>query len=197
MKMDEAWWSDRYKTGYTEWDAGGITTPLKEYFLQLHRKDLAILIPGCGNSHEAEFLVNQGFTNVTVLDISSVLCETLEKKFSSHPGKHLQVVCADFFTHAGAYDLIVEQTFFCALDPGLRPNYVEQVFKLLKPEGKLVGVLFDADFNEGPPFGGNKNLYTDLFKDLFRIRVMERCYNSIKPRMERELFINLQKRSIH
>src|SRR5688572_18161159 len=122
MKMDEAWWSDRYKTGSTEWDAGEITTPLKEYFLQLKRKDLAILIPGCGNSHEAEFLLKQGFTNITVLDISTVLCEAVESKFSSYLGKGLQVVCADFFAHAGAYDLIIEQTFFCALDPGLRQN---------------------------------------------------------------------------
>src|SRR5688572_26755447 len=120
MKMDEAWWNDRYKTGSIEWDAGGITTPLKEYFLQLQPKDLAILIPGCGNSHEAEFLVNQGFTNLTMLDISSVLCEALERKFSSYLGKSLQVVCADFFKHVGGYDLIVEQTFFCALDPVLR-----------------------------------------------------------------------------
>jgi thiopurine S-methyltransferase len=92
-------------------------------------------------------------------------------------------------------DLIIEQTFFWALDPGLRQNYVDQVFKLLKPEGKLVGVLFDADFNDGPPFGGNKVLYTDLFQDLFKIHLMERCYNSIKPRMDRELFINIEKRS--
>jgi hypothetical protein len=44
--------------------------------LKLYRyfknKDIAILIPGCGNTYEA-LIFRQGFTNVTVIDIAPTL----------------------------------------------------------------------------------------------------------------------------
>ncbi|MES2892068.1 MAG: methyltransferase domain-containing protein [Bacteroidota bacterium] len=193
IKLDQDWWSNQYETGSTQWDAGTITAPLKAYFEQVTDKDIAILVPGCGNSHEAAFLLQQGFTNVTVLDISQVLCDRLAQKFTADTGKGVQIVCADFFQHTGQYDLIIEQTFFCALDPGLRTSYRDQVWRLLKPNGKLVGLLFDAELPDGPPFGGDKKLYTELFKDRFQVETMEPCYNSIEKRKGRELFIKLRK----
>jgi SAM-dependent methyltransferase len=195
MKLNEAYWSDRYVKGTSFWDTGEITPPLKDYFLQLHRKDISILIPGCGNAHEAEFLLQQGFTNITLVDISEVLCNQLVSKFQHYKVKSLQVICADFFSHVGQYDLVVEQTFFCALAPSLRKAYAEHLSTLLKPGGKLVGVLFNAEFEESPPFGGNENSYRGLFEKKFNIEVMAPCYNSITPRMNRELFVKLSLKS--
>ena len=90
------------------------------------------------------------------------------------------------------YDLIIEQTFFCALDPKLRPDYFQKVEELLNPGGKLVGVMFDDKLNtDKPPFGGNKEEYLTYIGSGLKIKTFERCYNSIKPRKDRELFINL------
>jgi hypothetical protein len=50
--------------------------------LKLYRyfnKDIAILIPGCGNTYEAAYLLEQGFTNVTVIDIAPTLVKILSK----------------------------------------------------------------------------------------------------------------------
>lgn len=67
------------------------------------------------------------------------------------------LICDDFFNHQNQYDLIVEQTFFCALDPKLRNNYIKKIHELLKPKGKLVGLLFNIPLNTThPPFGGNE-----------------------------------------
>jgi hypothetical protein len=44
--------------------------PIKNYIDTLKDKDIAILIPGCGNTYEAAYLLEQGFTNVTVIDIA-------------------------------------------------------------------------------------------------------------------------------
>jgi hypothetical protein len=97
---------------------------------------------------------------------------------------------AIFFQHEGQYDLILEQTFFCAINPALRKDYVAKMKTLLMPEGKLVGVLFDKEFDkEGPPFGGCKCEYEPLFKNDFHFKTFEACYNSAKPREGSELFM--------
>ena len=66
---------------------------------------------------------------------------------------------------------------------------------LLVPGGKLVGVLFDREFEEqGPPFGGSKYQYESLFEKEFDLKTIEPCYNSFIKRAETELFINLIKK---
>jgi hypothetical protein len=60
---------------------------------------------------------------------------------------------------------------------------------LLKPNGKLAGLLFQFPLTEvGPPFGGSKEEYLSLFQDDFQIKKLETAHNSIKPREGNELF---------
>lgn len=196
------YWNERYLHGDTGWDMGHISPPLQAYFDQLPVKSISILIPGCGNSYEAAYLLNQGFTTLALLDISRVLVDRLKHKFGHIPG--LRLIQGDFFRHQGQYDLIIEQTFFCALDPAMRPAYVEKMHSLLKPGGKLAGLLFDRDFPDGalvkrgtaagPPFGGHKEQYQKLFENTFTIRTLAPCYNSIPPRAGSELFLIAEKR---
>lgn len=189
--LDERYWDNRYLQGQTSWDIGRVSPPLQVYFDQLPDKNIAILIPGCGNSYEAGYLLEKGFTDSTLLDISPVLIDRLREKLPLLPA--LKLITADFFDHQGRYDLIVEQTFFCALDPAKRPDYVEQTHRLLKPGGRLVGLLFDREFPDGPPFGGHRYEYQKLLEKRFRIKTLAPCYNSIKPRAGTELFFIVEK----
>jgi methyl halide transferase len=95
----------------------------------------------------------------------------------------------DFFDLQGSFDLIVEQTFFCALDPSLRTRYVQKCRELLAPEGKLAGLLFDREFKGGPPFGGSALEYRELFSRELEIKTLDRCHNSVGPRAGHEIFI--------
>ncbi len=193
-ELSNSYWDNRYQTEETGWDIGEISLPLKTYIDQLTDKNKAILIPGCGNAYEAEYLLKQGFTNITLVDISPVLISALQKKLSTYVGKQLHIICDDFFKIKLGVDLILEQTFFCALDPSFRKKYVEKMYELLNPGGNIAGVLFNRDFEGGPPFGGSKDEYEKLFSGKFEIRTMESCYNSIGPRKGNELFINFRKR---
>jgi hypothetical protein len=66
---------------------------------------------------------------------------------------------------------------------------------LLADGGKLAGLLFAFPFEqEGPPFGGTKEEYEQLFSPHFDINHLAISEASIKPRAGRELFIELQKR---
>jgi methyl halide transferase len=190
--LDADYWSNRYQQQQTGWDIGYGSTPLVEYLQTIKDKNIAILIPGCGNAYEAEWLLQNGFTNVTVLDISPVLTASLKEKFK---GQQINIITGNFFEHEGQYDLILEQTFFCALDPTLRSKYVQQMQQLLKPGGKLVGLLFNKEFEGGPPFGGSKEEYETLFSKHFNIKKMELCYNSIPPRKDAELFFSAERKA--
>ncbi len=188
--LDEQYWSRRYRQQETGWDIGEASTPLREYISQLTDKEARVLIPGCGNAHEAEWLVKEGFSNITLLDISSVLVAQLQQRFKGMP---VRVILQDFFEHKGEYDLILEQTFFCALNPVHRQDYVRKMTELLRPGGILAGVLFDRDFEGGPPFGGNKQEYETLFRESFQLVKMEPCFNSIPSRRGTEVFFIARK----
>jgi len=192
VELNSDFWSKRYRDKETGWDIGHVSTPLKEYFDTLQDKNISILIPGAGNSYEGEYLLQKGFTNVTILDYAPEAIENFKKRVSEHAMAKL--ICGDFFAHIGQYDLIVEQTFFCALNPTLRTAYTNKMYELLKPKGKLIGLLFtDVPSPDGPPFGGSKEEYVKLFSRKFLIEKMEPCKNSIKPREGRELFFVLTK----
>jgi len=189
---DKQYWDSLYQSNDTGWDIGYPSPALKEYIDQLTDKEQSILIPGCGNSYEAKYLLEKGFTNVTLIDISPLLTTSLENKFSRYLDKQLKIITGDFFNLVGQYDLILEQTFLSALDPSLRLNYANKMHELLRPGGTLAGVLFSCPFEGGPPFGGSKDEYEKLFQKKFEIKVLEPCYNSIERRAGNEVFINLK-----
>lgn len=190
ITFDEKYWTNRYQAGETQWDAGSITTPLKVYFDGLVDKDMQILLAGGGSGHEAAYLHEQGFREVFLLDFSEVPLKNFQQRYPAFPADHL--LQKDFFELDGAFDLIVEQTFFCALHPAQRPAYASQMARLLKPGGRLVGVLFEIPLTaEGPPFGGTREEYLQYFRPYFTIHTLEACYNSIKPRLGKELWIDL------
>lgn len=190
--LSASYWDERYSRQQTGWDIGHTSTPLQEYIDQLTDKQTRILIPGAGNAYEARYLSDKGFTHITVLDISAVVINRLQTQLgNNHPA--IQLVTGDFFAHSGTYDLILEQTFFCALDPALRQQYVAKMHSLLSGNGKLVGLLFNRDFENSPPFGGNTGEYRQLFSSVFRMIRLEPCYNSIPERAGNELFFMAQK----
>lgn len=192
MEPNALFWKERYATGDTRWDLGAVSTPLKAYFDQLTNKDLRILIPGGGRSYEAEYLHRQGFGNIFALDHVEAPFEDLLRRCPGFPEEHL--IVNDFFQHEGQYDRIIEQTFFCALDPKLRPKYVERMHKLLVPGGVLTGVLFDDPLNtDNPPYGGNAEEYRQLFGHRFPELTLAPCHNSIAPRAGRELWLKAVK----
>lgn len=195
MKFDQQFWNERWEKQETAWDMGSPSAPLKAYIDQLENKQLKILIPGCGNAYEAEYLFEKGFENVFVIDFAPKALEEFAKRVPGFPKEHL--ICGDFFRlDEKDFDLVLEQTFFCAINPDLRNNYAKKMHELIKPGGKLVGLLFnDPNLNyEQPPFGGTPEEYRAIFNPYFSFIKFEACYNSIKPRADRELFINLHRK---
>ncbi len=189
---DRQYWNERYFAKQTGWDIGHVSTPIKEYFDKVTDKSIKILIPGSGKGWEAEYLYNSGFRNVYILDYSENAIKEFKVRCPWFPTE--QIIIEDFFDHFNKYDLIVEQTFFSSLLRPLRIQYAKQICNLLIDSGKLVGLLFNHEFEfTGPPFGGTSEEYMELFKPYFDFLVFETARNSIVPRMGRELFIVFQR----
>ena len=189
---NQTFWDNQYQNNTIGWDLGTISPPIKSYIDTLKNKNIRILIPGCGNSYEAAYLLEQGFTNITVIDIAPTLVENLKTKFKNN--SNINIILGDFFEHQGEYDLIIEQTFFCALPPEMREKYVSKMHQLLAKEAKIAGLLFNRTFENGPPFGGSQEEYEILFKNAFNFLKMEVCQNSVAPRAGSELWIEFQKK---
>ncbi|AFL85663.1 Thiopurine S-methyltransferase (TPMT) [Belliella baltica DSM 15883] len=193
LSLNEQYWTSRYKQNLIGWDVGQVTFPIKQFLDQLVNKDLRVLIPGAGNAYEAAYAYASGFKNLHILDISKVPLDNFLEKYPDFPKS--QVHHENFFDHQGKYDLILEQTFFCALPVELRKDYADKIHELLVQDGQLAGVLFNREFgNDNPPFGGSVEEYRSYFSNLFEIKKMEPCYNSIPPRLGSEVFIKIIKK---
>lgn len=187
-----AYWNQRYNEGNTPWDMKAPSPPIKHYIDTIKNKSAAILIPGCGNAYEAGYLLDQGFTDVSIVDLSTTIMAALQKRYE---GTALKVITGDFFDLTGTYDFILEQTFFCAIDPSFRKAYVAKCYELLNPGGKIAGVFFYKKMVDvEPPYIADTEEYIAHFKEDFSLNTLEPCTISVPPRMGRELYFEFEKR---
>ena len=189
--MEKEYWDNRWVNQQLGWDLGHVSTPLKEFFDTIENKQIRILIPGAGNSYEAEYLNRIGFNNVFVVDISAHAVRSFKERYPDFPAEHIMNV--DFFKLKDQFDLIIEQTFFCSLHPSRRSEYAKKMSKLLTDDGLVAGVMFDRSFDAGPPFGGCKVDYLEIFSPYFSDITMTPCKNSVKPRLGTELWVEMKK----
>lgn len=185
--LDQTYWHTRYLLGDTPWDIGYPSPAIIDFCEKLPQKEWRILIPGAGYAHEAEWLWRNGFRQVYVCDWAAPAFEPLRQRVPDFP--EAQMLVTDFFALDDTFDLILEQTFFCALPPVRRTDYVQQCARLLPEGGLLAGLLFASPFPfEGPPFGGTETEYRQLFEPHFHIQQMAITPLSIEPRRGNELF---------
>lgn len=193
-------WDKRYETGDTPWNLQSATP---EFLLLLEEKKLfqpkmEILVPGAGHGHDAVAFAKAGFT-VSSVDLSpratqALLINAAEEKTT------VQCFREDYFDmpaqgyHQERYDRILEYTFFCAIDPSLRPRYVEASTKLLKPKGAIIGLFFPTDGRAGgPPFAVSRQEIEALFSPHFVLEISE-PRRSVKPREGKEFLGIFHKR---
>lgn len=192
ITLDNKYWENRYQNDHTPWDIGFPSPPICAFIDGLPDKNISILIPGAGKAHEAAYLWNKGFKNLRVCDWAPSAFDTLHNKLPDFPAENCLV--SDFFKLESRFDLILEQTFFCAINPILREEYVNKVFELLNPGGKIAGLLFASHFQKpGPPFGGIAEEYKKLFEQKLELKILEIATNSIAPRSGNELFFLAKK----
>lgn len=159
-----AFWDERYRAGFTPWDARGVPAALVR-FVDAARPGRRVLVPGCGSAYEAGFLHGRGF-EVTAIDIApAALARAREVLGDAVADRVLRQ--ADFFTLELEVDWIYERALLCALPYRLWPEYVAAAGRLLPAGGVLAGFFFirngDDEPRRGPPFAAHRAEIEGLF----------------------------------
>jgi SAM-dependent methyltransferase len=108
-------------------------------------KTAAVIDVGGGASTLVDDLLDRGYSNVTVLDLSDAALEAARARLGKR-GQEVHWTCADI-TDAplprSAYDFWHDRAVFHFLrDPAARSRYVEAVRRSLKPGGHIVVATF-------------------------------------------------------
>lgn len=193
MNLNESYWENRWLNSETGWDINGPSPAIIDLVLKFCKKGDKILFPGAGSGHDAAYLLKEyGYKNLYICDWAETPLNRFKKKNPKFPKE--QVLHANYFELDQSFDFIIEQTFFCAINPSLRHAYALKSKEILNPNGVLMGLLFNRKFDrKGPPFGGTKEEYITLFKDYFEIEKLDESQNSITPRKGYELIFVFRK----
>lgn len=190
-------WQGHYDAGDLRWDLGVASPPIIKLWEDKEILPGNTIIPGCGRGHEALFLMEKGF-RVAGVDYSPGAIDYLSQEISN---RNL-LGCAlleNFFKlnddHNAQYDLMIEQTFFCAISPQHRPLYVETAYRLLKDNGILAGVFYETGAEDGPPFNTTREDILQNFEPFFKIKRLEKTLHSAESRKGKEWLGILEKRS--
>lgn len=191
-----AYWEERYALGETDWDKGAPSPGLVDFLRDDTHRPGRVLVPGCGRGHDARALARAGF-EVTGLDVAAVPVRDAAELAQRDGLGNARFVQGDFFKRPddwqGSFDWMFEHTFFCAIDPSWRGRYVEQAAWLLRDGGHLLGVFYNIQPDDGPPFGTTRGELLERFGHRFDL-VLERVPRSYPNREGKELLMLWRKR---
>ncbi len=158
MSLGPLDWAQRYQSGDTPWDLGAAHP---ELLARIAAKKLApapgrrrALVGGAGRGHDALALAQAGW-EVTAIDLVDAGAGELAARLAPFGGNFCVENALEHVAPA-PYDLIFEHTFFCAIEPALRPRWGELVLRSLALDGRLCALVFPVGkpaSEGGPPYG--------------------------------------------
>jgi len=165
-------WDEKYRRGEAHWDRGTSSPPMRQY-LERHKTNGRVLVPGCGRGHEVALAVEYGLEAIG-LDISPT---AIAEAQACYPHFKERFMVGDLFhppdAMRGTFDLILEHTCMSGLPPERRRDYRRGIDLLLRPRGALIGVWFinpERDpGHEGPPYSFSVEDLTSLFADGYEV----------------------------
>ena len=191
------YWEKAYQSADMTWDLGE-PTPVFNQWINSERNTLSICVLGAGNGWDALNFAKKGH-HVTAVDFADSAIKNM-RKMAEILSVELNLLHSDIFnigkSYHDAFDIVLEYTCFCAIDPDRRIDYINLVDRILKPKGRLVALFFplDKELNdEGPPFGVDLNKTLNLFSKNFTLNKKEIPNLSIERRIGREMFVILNK----
>ena len=192
-----AFWENYYQSGEIGWDLGG-PTPIFNQWIKTCNKPLTICILGAGNGWDAINFALYGH-NITAVDFAKSPVQNMKRQARNY-GIKMNVLHRDIFSLSNIFtshfDVVLEYTCFCAISPVNRRNYIEMVQHILKPNGKLVGLLFPVEMNKTnvePPYPIDLDKTIKLFNEYLYLIEQKVSTLTVSSRTGREVFVIFKK----
>ncbi len=181
-------WENKYQSGQVRWDLGCPAPPFINLLAKAPKPGrMAVL--GCGSGQDAMLFATAGF-DVVGFDFAPsairVACEGAKNR-----GVKAQFLQRNIFAletdFGGSFDYVLEHSCFCAIDPALRPQYIQVVKTLLKPGGQLIALFYTHSRpSERPPFGIKPRAILDSFAPDFDVILFNAAKDSISRQNGKE-----------
>lgn len=187
-----SFWESRWARGETGWQLDRAAPPLVR-MLDEERTRLApgrIAVVGCGRSHEPRELARRGFQVVGVDLTPSALAPLVSPEGPLYVAGDIRALPL----RTGSQDYLLEQTLYCAIDPGDRKAYVREAARVLRRGGRIVGLFFEPAAPGNPPFAVTEADVRRGFEADFEIERLEKPADSVPTRAGREWLALMKKR---
>lgn len=135
-----------------------------------------VAFPGCGAGHDVALFREHGY-DATGYDFA-VDAEHVEPLDVFELGSRFPQ----------AFDVIVEYTCYCAIDPARRAEYAAALHAALKPGGQLIGLMYPIrpPDDDGPPFAVQEAEIRDVFGRGLELLHFGTPDNSVERRLGKE-----------
>ncbi|MBI4576573.1 MAG: methyltransferase domain-containing protein [Planctomycetes bacterium] len=192
---DHAFWQGHYVRGETDWDKGGPAPPLVSLAARGVLRGRSLVVVGCGYGHDALHFARLGY-EVTGLDLVEEAVAGADARAQT-AAVSCRFVRADVLdppvAFHGRFDLWLEHTFYCAIDPARRDDYVKAAHLLLRPGGTLFGLFYHHGRAGGPPFDTDEGDLRRRFPPCFELESVERPVDSFPSRAGAELLVRMRR----
>uniref|UniRef100_A0A1J3JB52 Methyltransferase-like protein 13 n=1 Tax=Noccaea caerulescens TaxID=107243 RepID=A0A1J3JB52_NOCCA len=153
QSYSEQWyWDDRYTNESEPFDwyqKYSSLAPLINLYVPL--RDHPLLVIGCGNSAFSEGMVDDGYEDVVNIDISSVVIDSMNTKYSNRPQlKYLKMDVRDMKAfEAASFDAVIDKgtldSILCGSNSRQYSTHMlEEVWRVLKDKGVYILITYGA-----------------------------------------------------
>jgi SAM-dependent methyltransferase len=191
-------WDNRYQTENTSWDLGG-PTPIFMTWLAANPGDgERVCVLGAGSGYDAIAFAQHGY-KVTAVDFAPSATARI-KAGAEAANVDVEIVTGDLFelgdSHSDAFDLVVEYTTYCAIDPGRRSEYIEVVSRLVMAGQRFLSLFWpvNKESDGGPPFRITAVDVEERFSAYFALESQFMPENSIESRLGKEILAEYRRK---
>ncbi len=194
---NSSYWDEKYNTGSDIWS---INNPVPVFVQLLEEQKFLhpskLLIPGCGTGGEAIYAARNGY-DVTVVDFSEAAISKLMEK-AGKLKSNITFLNDNFFnltkSNIENFNYIFEYVTYCSIQPEQREQFIQNMYSVLQKGGKYISLLFPIRREYSPPpFKIEMFEFLALAEKYFRIEYISNNIKSIKPRMNNEILIVMEK----
>jgi methyl halide transferase len=185
---DPGFWESYYRAGRPPWQLDVPCPPVLgalDASPDTWGRDAVVV--GCGLGFEGAALSARGF-DVLGLDLSAYAVARARARYRDATRLRYRVasVLSPPQDLHQRFDLALEQTCFCAIDPPDRPLYVDGVAAMLRPGGRLLAAFYMLTGEQRPPHPSDPDDLRALFGARFEILQLGPTIDSAPSRAGRE-----------